>query len=122
MYSDAIWAGCKVSRQITSGGTLMWGRAGLKSFAKTQATLAQTSVESELIAVVRAACEGLGMIALADDFGVDLQARLHIDASAALGVLQRQGVGRVRHLDVGVLCLQEQQLKRIIELTKVSGT
>ena len=28
----------------------------------------------------------------------------------------------MRHLDVGVLWLQEQQLKRIIELTKVSGT
>jgi hypothetical protein len=33
------------------------------------------------------------MIALADDFGIELQVRLHIDASAALGILQRQGVG-----------------------------
>ena len=48
--------------------------------------------------------------------------RLHIDASAALGILQRQGVGRVRHLDVGVLWLQEQQLKQMIDLTKVAGT
>ena len=100
----------------------MWGSACLKSYPKTQATIAQSSAESELIAVVRAACEGLGMIALADDFGIELQVRLHIDASAALGILQRQGVGRVRHLDVGVLWLQEQQLKRLIELTKVSGT
>ena len=51
--------------------------------------------------------EGVGMIALADDFGLDLGVRLHIDASAALGRLQRQGVGRVRDLDVGILWLQE---------------
>ena len=62
------------------------------------------------------------MIALADDFGIELKVRLHIDASAALGILQRQGVGRVRHLDVGVLWLQEQQLKRLVDLTKVLGT
>ena len=62
------------------------------------------------------------MISLADDFGIELEIRLHVDASAALGILQRQGVGRVRHLDVGVLWLQEQQLRRLIELTKVLGT
>jgi hypothetical protein len=36
--------------------------------------------------------------------------------------LERQGVGRVRHLDIGVLWLQEQQLRRVVELTKVLGT
>ena len=35
-----------------------------------------------------------------------------IDAAAALGILERQGVGRVRHLDISVLWLQEQQLCR----------
>ena len=61
------------------------------------------------------------MISLADDFGIELKIRLHVDASAALGILQRQGVGRVQHLDVGVLWLQEQQLRRLIELTTVLG-
>ena len=63
----------------------------LRSYSKTQATIAQSSAESELIAVVRAACEGLGMISLADDFGIELKIRLHVDAAAALGILQRQG-------------------------------
>ena len=67
-------------------------------------------------------CEGLGIVGLADDFGIGLRVRLHIDATAALGILQRQGVGRVRHLDVGVLWLEEQQLRRLVDLTKVSGT
>ena len=35
VYSDANWAGCKVSRKSTSGGTLMWGKVCLKSYSKT---------------------------------------------------------------------------------------
>ena len=75
-----------------------------------------------MIAEVKAACEALGSIALADDLGIKARVRLHIDAAAALGILERQGAGRVRHLDIGVLWLQEQQLRRVVELTKVLGT
>ena len=71
--SDANWTGCKLSRTGTSGGTLLWGQVCLKSYSKTQATIAQSSAESGLIAVVRAACEGLGIMGLADDFGLALK-------------------------------------------------
>ena len=101
---------------------MLWGTACLKSYSKTQGTIAQSSAESELIAVVKAACEAIGSVSLADDLGLSLRVRLHIDAQAALGILERQGVGRVRHLDIGVLWLQEQQVRRVVELTKVLGT
>ena len=119
MYSDANWAGCKASRKSTSGGTELWGNACLKSYSKTQGTIAQSSAESELIAVVKAACEAIGTVALADDLGISLRVRLHVDAAAALGILERHGVGRVRHLDIGVLWLQDKQLRRVLELAKV---
>ena len=72
--------------------------------------------------MVKTACKALGSAALAQDLGIDLRVRLHVDAAAALGIIERQGVGRVRHLDIGLLWLQEQQLRRIVELTKVLGT
>ena len=56
----------------------------MKSYSKTQATIAQSSAESELIAVVKSACEALGSIALMDDLGIKVRARLHVDAAAAL--------------------------------------
>ena len=121
-YSDANWAGCKTSRKSTSGGTLIWGQACLKSYSKTQGTIAQSSAESELIALVKTACEALGSAALAQDLGIDLRVRLHVDAAAALGILERQGVGRVRHVDIGVLWLQRQQIRLSAELTIVLGT
>ena len=58
---------------------------------------------------------------LLKDFGTDYKAVLILDASAALGILQRHGVGRVRHLDVGALWLQEKEAQRRIRLEKVDG-
>ena len=74
-------------------------------YIKTQGTIAQISTEAEFIVVVKTACETLGSVALAQDLGIDLRVCLHIDAAAALGILERRGVGRVRHLDIGVLWL-----------------
>ena len=108
VYSDENWAGCKTSRKSTAGGTVLWGSSVLKSYSKTQGTIAQSSAESELIAVVKAACEAIGTVSLASDLGIEVRVRLHVDAAAALGILERQKVGRVRHLVVGVLGLQEQ--------------
>ena len=75
-----------------------------------------------MLGVVRAATEALGVIALAKYLGIELGARLHVDASAAIGILERKGVGRVRHLDVGTLWLQEAQLRKILSIQKVLGT
>ena len=100
----------------------MWGRACLKSYSKTQGTSAQSSAESDLIAVVKTACEALGSVALAQLLGINLRVRLHMGAAAALGILERQGVGRVLHFNIGLLRLQEQQLRRIVELTKLLRT
>ena len=100
---------------------MLWESSVLKSYSKTQGTIAQSSAESELIAVVKAACEAIGIVSLADDLGIGLRVRFHVDAAAAFGILERQGVGRVRHLDICVLWLQEQQLRRVVEVTKVFG-
>ena len=100
----------------------MYGSACLKTYSKTQSTIAQSSAESELIAVVKAACEAIGTVSLASDLGLDLRVRLHVDAAAALGILERQGVGRFRHLDIGMLWLQEKQLRRLIDLAQILGT
>ena len=59
------------------------------------------------------------MISWAADFRIDLTARIHVDASDALGILERRGVGRV---DVGALWLQEQSLRRAVEFMKAKGT
>ena len=96
----------------------MVGRCCIESRSQTQRTIAQSLAVSELLATVRGAMGGIGLKSLARDLGMEFLVRLHADASAALGIIVRRGVGRVRHLDVGSLWIQEQQLRCIIELKK----
>ena len=78
--------------------------------------------ESELHATVRASTEALGIATLLSDFGFDgVQVRVGMDANAAIGIIQRQGLNKLRHVEVDVLWLQEQQARRILPLKKVLG-
>eukprot|EP00973_Karenia_brevis_P088900 12329245-Karenia_brevis.AAC.1 len=43
------------------------------------------------------------------------------DASAALGIISRKGLGKVRHIDTSFLWIQEVGAKRALEFKKVSG-
>ena len=120
-YSDSNWAGCKSTRKSTSGGAIILGSHLIRAWAKTQATIALSSAEAELFGAVKCGCETLGIAALLNDLGQTVRLRMHMDASAALGIAQRRGVGKVRHLATGTLWLQEQELKKILELVKVPG-
>lgn len=121
-YTDANFAGCRRTRQSTSGGVIMYGAHCPKVWSRTQGAPAKSSAKSELFGVVRGACEFMWIASLYRDPGVDgVVTRLHMDASAALGILERQGVSRIRRLDADVLRLQRQQLRKVLDLKKVKG-
>ena len=83
--------------------------------------LALSSGEAELCAVTKAAAEGLGIRALLQDFGFDARLELHSDATAAIGMCKRLGLGRVRHLAVADLWLQQRVKSGELTLHKVLG-
>ena len=98
----------------------MIGAHLIRTYSKTQSTIAKSSGESELYAVVRASAEGLGMATLLTDFGVaEPKVSIGMDASAAIGMAQRTGLNKVRHVEVDVLWLQEQQARRLLPITKI---
>ena len=108
VHSDANWAGCRTSRKSSSGGTIAIGGHLIRAYSKTQAVIAKSSGESELYAVVRASAEALGILTLLSDFGrVDMRASVGMDASAAIGIVQRMGISKLRHVEVDVLWIQE---------------
>ena len=121
VYTDSDWAGCRKSRKSTSGGAVMMGSHCLKVWSKTQAVVAKSSAEAELYAVVRGVTEALGMSTLANDLGLEVRIQMHLDAMAAKGILERQGISKVRHLDVNILWMQEQCARKILPLAKVPG-
>ena len=55
------------------------------------------------------------------DLGTDVCTMLESNAIAAKGILDRQGIAKVRHIDVNCLWLQEQCAKKIVPLNKIPG-
>ena len=122
VYTDSNWAGCKGTRKSTSGATFMHGGYLLKAFSRTQANIALSSAEAELYATVLAASEGLGMKAMARDFAMTMSPYVNVDASAAIGIVQRKGLGKLRHLDTQSLWIQDAVRQRRVMIEKVKGT
>ena len=106
-YSDSDWAGCRRTARSTSGGALMIGNHLIKSWSSTQKNITLSSAEAELVASVKVCGETIGLVQLAADWGLDMKGKIHVDSSAAIGVAHRRGNGKLRHVKVGSLWIQE---------------
>ena len=100
----------------------MHGSHLIRSYAKTQQVLALSSGEAELYAAVRASTEVLGIKSLLLDFGVKVEVRVLVDASAALGILNRKGLGKVRHVQTQHLWVQDAAATKAINYQKEHGS
>ena len=93
----------------------------MKSWSSTQAVVALSSGEAELYALVKASSEGLGFQSIARDLGWSMPIRVHIDSSAAKSASSRLGLGKLRHVDVKHLWIQESVAAGRISLHKIRG-
>jgi hypothetical protein len=118
---DSKFAGCAWTRKSTSGGVICWGAGVLKSWSKTQSTIALSSGEAELAAVAKGATEGLGMQAIMKDFGIKVGLAMFSDATAAIGMVKREGLGKVRHLAVADLWVQQRVRGGEISVSMIPG-
>ena len=64
----------------------------------------------------------LGFQAMCADLGDDIRIRLYTDSAAAMGMIGRRGLGKVRHIEVGYLWLQDLVADKRISMSKVKGT
>ena len=107
VYTDIDGAGCNKTRKSTTGGAVMFGGHCGKPWSSTQTSIALSSGEAEFTGVRRGAGQGLGYQALLEDLGVDVLLRVWTDSSAAIGTCNRQGPGKLRHLDTHTLWIQQ---------------
>ena len=121
VYVDSNHAGCLRTRLSTVGGAMVWGSAFLKCWSKTVGTVCLSSGESELAAVVKGGAEGLGIQAVMRDLGYHVHIVLQSDATAAIGMTKRQGLGRARHLAVADLWIQQRVRARHLGLANIPG-
>ena len=102
----------------------MFGQHMLRCWSSTQAHVALSSGEAEYQAMIRASTHGLGTSHLFEELGEHLLWPLQIktDATAAIGIASRRGVGKVRRIEVADLWLQEKARARDVRPVKVSGS
>ena len=120
-YTDSDWAGCAKTARSTSGGIVTIGDHVIKSYSRQQKTVALSSAEAELYAMVAASAETLAVIAYAKDLGLKMEGEIYTDSSAALGISQRTGIGKVRHLKTQGLWIQEVRTTGRLSYKKVLG-
>ena len=99
----------------------MYGKHCIKSFAKTLPVLPLSTGEAELMAVVKGTAEVLGMQALLEDLGQRARVVVRSDATAAIGIVARVGLGKVRHLAVADLWIQQAARAGRVSYPKVPG-
>ena len=99
----------------------MLGRHLVKSWSVTQKVIATSSAEAEYYAMVKGTSNALGIKAVMEDLGICRKVRLNTDASAAKGICMRKGLGKIRHLEVSQLWLQDKVSKGEVNVRKVKG-
>ena len=98
----------------------MHGQHLLGFWSRTQQTVALSSCESEINALIKLGVEGLGLRNLVRHCGCpEAELTLHTDASAAIGVCRRFGSGKQKHLSIKQLWAQEKVDRGDFDIHKV---
>ena len=107
----------------------MWGTRCIKTWSVNQGSIALSSGEAEYYGAVRGATQALGIVAQLKDMGIEAAAdiavkpgiELCVDASAAVGIASRWGLGKQRHIELNELWLQDMVARGRIAIRKVDG-
>ena len=122
IYTDSDWASDKQTRRSVSCSTIFLGGCLLFSASRTQKLLSLSSAEAEVYACSSGASDGLLLARLVSWMsGFKTTIYLFTDSSGARGILQRQRVGRVRHLSCRILWLQDLICNGSIKLCTIAG-
>ena len=80
-----------------------------------------SSAETELYGLLKGTKEALAIQVWGMDLCLKMSVRMHADSEAAIGICRRSGIGRVRHLAVGQLWVQEGLRRGDFEFYNVRG-
>jgi hypothetical protein len=120
VYSDASW-GSEAGRKSISGGIVAWRGVPLSFWSRTQAIIAQSTAEAELLALSLAVNESRLAQSLLRELGFEVIPRLYCDSTAAVALTARTGPGRIKHIDIRHLALQQQRLEGELEVLHAPG-
>ena len=93
----------------------------MKSWSVTQKSVTLSSAEAELAACVKATSEAIGILQMTESLGRKMDGEIYVDSSAALAVVGRKGTGKLRHVRVGQLWIQQTAEDETVAYRKIHG-
>ena len=117
IVTDSDHAGNKNDRKSTTSMQLYLDGNLIDSKVRSQKAIALSSGESEFMALLAGCSEGMLLRHLWNQItGGNCKTKARSDSSAARGMTQRQGIGRVRHMDAAMLWIQQKERDKIIQV------
>ena len=86
----------------------MHGPHAVKHWSTTLSTVCLSSGEAELRGIGDGLAQAIGLQSIARDMGLHWRIGLYANATAAIGIARRKGIGRICHLDFADLWIQIQ--------------
>ena len=101
----------------------MLGKHCLKTWSSTQGAVALSSAEAEFYAMIEAVIRAKGVVSTMSEIGllVSDAIQLYTDSSAAKSFVSRQGLGKMKHLEIRDLWLQREVGMNRVVVHKVEG-
>ncbi len=86
----------------------MCGEHFIKGWSRTQQCVTMSSAEAELVAMVKASAEAMGIASMARDLREESRIVVNADSSVVIVITERHGAGKLRHINVSLLWVQEK--------------
>ena len=108
VFTDSDWATDRATRRSVSCCAVFYGSCLLYSASRTQKLVSLSSAEAEVYACASGTSDSILLSRMLTWLtGKKTTINLYTDSSGAKGILQRHGVGRLRHLSCRILWLQD---------------
>ena len=118
VYTDSDWAQDPKTRKSMSGYVEMFGSHMIETSCARQATVALSSGEAEYYALTRGVAAGRMSQQIWEIIGYKLPLVAKTDSSAGKGIAQRKGVGKLKHLEIRELWLQDYVQQGKVQIRK----
>ena len=121
LCSDTDFAQDIETRRAMTCGMAIIDDMHYSMFARRQGVQSTSSGEAELYGGSSTVMDGRCVKYLFEWIGYRVNYRLHVDSSAAKAMIQRDGFGKLQHMDVRALWIQAERREHGLRVFKVPG-
>ena len=119
VYTDTDWAADELTRKSVPCTVERCGSHMIDCCVAKQSLVALSSGEAEFCGIVRAVATSKQTSQILEQIGMQSEVTIASDSSAARGFCNRTGSGKVRHLSIKELWIQESYHKKEFQLVSV---